>query len=154
MYLSTVCIYNEDKYFILGKYAQALKITENLLKISPNNIFAIKNKLFYAKKHKQQINRYHHRPDENLSSKITDPLYFDEIQQDLYAKMCRKELITTSKQLAPLRCRYVYDNTPFLKIAPLKLEEASLDPYIVVYHDVVYDSEIEFVKAMSMPRVY
>lgn len=67
--------------------------------------------------------------------------------------MCRKELVTTPKASAPLRCRYMTNNSPFLKIAPLKLEEASLDPYIVVYHDVLYDAEIEKIKEFSMPRV-
>lgn len=54
--------------------------------------------------------------------------------------------------MAELKCRYITENSPFLKIAPLKLEEASLKPYIVVYHDV-YDKEIEFIKQTAKPRV-
>lgn len=66
---------------------------------------------------------------------------------------CRGELFQSPKELAKLTCRYVNNITPFLKIAPLKLEEASMKPYIVVYHDVMYDSEIEVIKAMAKPRV-
>lgn len=33
------------------------------------------------------------------------------------------------------------------------MEEASLNPYIVVYHDVLYDSEIEKIKEISLPKV-
>ncbi|EDW16648.2 uncharacterized protein Dmoj_GI10646 [Drosophila mojavensis] len=42
-----------------------------------------------------------------------------------------------------LHCRYNYWMTPFLRIAPLKLEELSLDPLIVLYHKAIYNSEIE-----------
>ncbi|EDV49958.1 prolyl 4-hydroxylase subunit alpha-1 [Drosophila erecta] len=42
-----------------------------------------------------------------------------------------------------LHCRYNSSTTPFTRIAPLKMEELSSDPYMVVYHDVIYDSEID-----------
>lgn len=58
----------------------------------------------------------------------------------------------TPEQLRPLRCRYTDNNVPFLKIGPMKLEEASKEPYIVVYYDVIFDSEIELIKKMARPR--
>lgn len=66
---------------------------------------------------------------------------------------CRGELFQSPKEAAKLKCRYVYNKSSFIKIAPLKMEEASLKPYIVVYHDVLYDSEIEVIKTMAKPRV-
>ncbi|KAH8354293.1 hypothetical protein KR084_006166 [Drosophila pseudotakahashii] len=42
-----------------------------------------------------------------------------------------------------LHCRYNSSTTPFTRIAPLKMEELSTDPYMVVFHDVIYDSEID-----------
>lgn len=42
-----------------------------------------------------------------------------------------------------LHCRYNNWMTPFLRIAPLKLEELSLDPLIVLYYKAIYNSEIE-----------
>ncbi|XP_034668643.1 prolyl 4-hydroxylase subunit alpha-2 [Drosophila subobscura] len=41
-----------------------------------------------------------------------------------------------------LVCRYNHTTTPFLRLAPLKEEEISLDPLIWLYHDVISDSEI------------
>lgn len=79
--------------------------------------------------------------------------YYDDIQEEQYKKLCRQEIVPTAKQLAPLRCRYVHDKSPFLKIAPLKMEEANIDPYIVVYHQVIHDTEIEILKAISKERV-
>ncbi|XP_037730685.1 prolyl 4-hydroxylase subunit alpha-2 [Drosophila subpulchrella] len=42
-----------------------------------------------------------------------------------------------------LHCRYNSSTTPFTRIAPLKMEELSTDPYMVILHDVIYDSEID-----------
>ncbi|KAH8286890.1 hypothetical protein KR018_006932 [Drosophila ironensis] len=47
-----------------------------------------------------------------------------------------------------LVCRYNTTTTPFLKLAPLKMEEISRDPYIVVYHNVISDKEIEEMKGL------
>ncbi|XP_017144491.1 prolyl 4-hydroxylase subunit alpha-2-like [Drosophila miranda] len=43
-----------------------------------------------------------------------------------------------------LHCRYNSTTTAFARIAPLKMEELSHDPYMVLFHDVVYESEIDF----------
>ncbi|EDV94263.1 GH12091 [Drosophila grimshawi] len=48
-----------------------------------------------------------------------------------------------------LSCRYNFTTTPFLRLAPLKLEEINHDPYVVMYHNVIYDSEIEEMKRLS-----
>lgn len=65
---------------------------------------------------------------------------------------CRGELKPNEEVLSKLSCSYVENDVAFLKIAPLKQEQISLDPYIVVYHDVAYDSEIEVLKRMAKPR--
>ncbi|XP_017954868.2 prolyl 4-hydroxylase subunit alpha-1, partial [Drosophila navojoa] len=39
--------------------------------------------------------------------------------------------------------------TPFLRLAPFKMEEVSLDPYIVLYHNAISDSEIEDMKQQA-----
>lgn len=52
-----------------------------------------------------------------------------------------------------LTCRYVTNGVPFLFLGPLKLEEYSHDPYVVVYHDAIYDSEIEYFKSIAKHNV-
>ena len=52
-----------------------------------------------------------------------------------------------------LRCRYVTNNEPYFFIQPLKMEEAFLNPLLVIYHDVIFDEEIETVKKLALPRV-
>lgn len=86
---------------------------------------------------------------------IKNPMFSSQntYEERLYEAVCRGDITPTPKQLAPLRCRYLTNNLPFLKIAPFKLEEVALEPYIVVYHDVMSDKEIEIVKELSQPKV-
>lgn len=53
------------------------------------------------------------------------------------------------QQKMNLFCRYNFTTTPFLRLAPLKLEEINLDPYVVMYHEVLYETEIEELKKQS-----
>jgi len=66
--------------------------------------------------------------------------------------LCRGELKPSPSDLRSLRCRYVTNRVPFLRLGPLKLEEVHADPYIVIYHDAMYDSEIDLIKRMARPR--
>ena len=52
-----------------------------------------------------------------------------------------------------LRCRYVHRGIPYLQLGPVKEEEALLNPRIVVYHDVIFDSEILTIKSLAQFRV-
>lgn len=54
---------------------------------------------------------------------------------------------------AKLSCRYVNNNDPFLLFAPFKVEEVYSEPRIVIFHDVMSDSEISTVKKLAQPRV-
>ena len=40
-----------------------------------------------------------------------------------------------------------------LVIKPVKIEIASLNPYIYLLHDVIRDEDIEFIKDLAAPRV-
>lgn len=56
----------------------------------------------------------------------------------------KKNISETSK----FRCRYV-SKTSFSKIAPFKVEEVNLEPYIAIYHEVISDDEIKIFKEFS-----
>jgi prolyl 4-hydroxylase len=74
-------------------------------------------------------------------------------ERTLYEMMCRGDIERPLAALAQLKCRYVTNSSPFLTIGPLKLEEMNHKPYIVVYHDVLFDDEIELFQNMAKPRV-
>jgi prolyl 4-hydroxylase len=47
----------------------------------------------------------------------------------------------------------VNKNHPLLLLQPAREEEVYLDPWIVVYHNIVSDHEIETIKTLATPRV-
>ncbi|XP_070073428.1 prolyl 4-hydroxylase subunit alpha-2-like isoform X2 [Drosophila takahashii] len=57
--------------------------------------------------------------------------------------MTKKSCRAIYQKPSRLHCRYNNSTTPFTRIAPIKMEELSTDPYMVVFHDVIYDSEID-----------
>lgn len=75
----------------------------------------------------------------------------DEYKEELdsYRKLCQGEELLSPQENSNLRCKYITNNNPLLKIGPIKIEEASLDPLVVVFHDVLYDSEIIFFKQIN-----
>lgn len=78
----------------------------------------------------------------------------DELpERELYERLCRGEVKMTPAKEAKLKCRYVHHNNPFLFLARLREEEAFLSPRIVLYHNVLADSEIETIKRLAQPRV-
>ena len=66
---------------------------------------------------------------------------------------CRMEHVMPAGVSSKLKCRYADKGSPFLRLARVKEEEASLKPLILIYHDIIYDTEIETIKKLSMPRV-
>ncbi|KAH8315609.1 hypothetical protein KR059_005928, partial [Drosophila kikkawai] len=52
-----------------------------------------------------------------------------------------------------LYCRYDFSTTPFLRIAPMKQEIISLDPYIVMHHKVLYNDEIAELKLHAKDKI-
>ena len=52
-----------------------------------------------------------------------------------------------------LTCRWETNNKPLLMIQPAKLEEVHLKPWIVLYHGLLSDQEIETIKKIALPRV-
>ncbi|XP_017139643.1 prolyl 4-hydroxylase subunit alpha-1-like [Drosophila miranda] len=60
-----------------------------------------------------------------------------------------------SREQSPkaLHCCYNFTTTPFLRLAPLKMELLGEHPYVVVYHDVLSDSEIAGILEMAERRM-
>ncbi|KAH8247288.1 hypothetical protein KR038_001639, partial [Drosophila bunnanda] len=52
-------------------------------------------------------------------------------------------------ELRNLRCGYMTETHPFLWMAPFKVEELNLDPLIVLFHEVIYQSEIDIIKELT-----
>lgn len=82
---------------------------------------------------------------------VKDGTYTVEKERIFTDQICRVDKPMPIKELSKLRCRYSSTNY-FTKIAPFKLEEAKLEPYVVIFIDVISDDEIEHLKAITKPR--
>ncbi|XP_039487349.1 prolyl 4-hydroxylase subunit alpha-1 [Drosophila santomea] len=89
---------------------------------------------------------------ENVKKVIDEYLTGDEkIFQEVAAKLKRKPSKLQRgcrgewppKSSPELICRYNRDTSAFLKLAPLKLEFLSVQPVILLYHDVLYENEFK-----------
>lgn len=144
--------------FKQGNIRSALDLTNQLLELAPNHERATGNKAYYEKQLSAGNDDKMLRGDDGSPELDQYPLdeagvaKYTHHERENYEKLCRGEVKMDPKELAQLKCRYVTNKSPFLKIAPLKLEEAKLKPYIVIYHDVIYDREIEEIKQMAKPR--
>ncbi|XP_036675465.3 prolyl 4-hydroxylase subunit alpha-1 [Drosophila suzukii] len=67
-----------------------------------------------------------------------------------YKRLCRSSF---SPKPSRLHCRYNSTTSPFLILAPLKMEEISLEPYIVVYHDILPDKDIMQLIILAEPQL-
>jgi prolyl 4-hydroxylase len=146
-----------------GNVQSALDMTNDLLEMVPDHQRARGNKYYYEKELAKINEKSVLRGDDGSSDVPVDkslefqhdrigPYRYDLPERKLYELACRGELRPDEVTLSKLTCRYVNNDVPFLTIAPLKLEQVSIDPYIVLYHDVMYDSEIEVMKRMAKPR--
>ncbi|XP_075524922.1 prolyl 4-hydroxylase subunit alpha-1-like isoform X4 [Dermacentor variabilis] len=70
-----------------------------------------------------------------------------------YKRLCRGEQLRTPKMDTQLRCRYFYGKGGFLRLQPVKIEEANLKPYIITFHDIIGDRDINDLIEFATPRL-
>lgn len=159
---SDVLEYLAFSTFKEGDVRNALDMTNELLELAPEHQRARGNKHYYERELLKLNQKSRLRGDDGSDDVPVDnsldfryfnnPYNYDLPERKLYELACRGELKPPESVISKLTCRYTDNNVPFLKIAPLKIEQIYHDPYIVVYHDVMYDSEIEVIKKMAKPR--
>lgn len=160
---SDVLEYLAFSTFKEGDVQSALEMTKELLDMVPDHQRAQGNKYYYEKELSKINEKSVLRGDDGTDDVPVDkslefqhfklgPYTYDLPERKLYELACRGELKPDDAFISKLTCSYVDNNVPFLKIAPLKLEQIAHDPYIVVYHEVAFDSEIEVLKRMAKPR--
>ncbi|XP_035902832.1 prolyl 4-hydroxylase subunit alpha-1-like [Anopheles stephensi] len=121
-----------------GEYEEALEFTNKVLKLQPDNQRALASK-------DPLVKWIEYKKEYGLPPPVPDNNYKN------YPSLCRGDYQRSAEELAKLSCRYEHNRTPFLRIAPLKLEELNHDPFIVVYHEVLYDKEIDTLLTISKP---
>lgn len=78
--------------------------------------------------------------------------YTGDMETVLSSKVCRGEITRNAIETKNLFCRLIA-NSPFSNIAPFKMEQINIDPYIVKYIGVMSDDEIAILKKLSVPQI-
>ncbi|XP_046465061.1 prolyl 4-hydroxylase subunit alpha-1 isoform X1 [Neodiprion pinetum] len=150
--------------YMQGNVARALSMTNELLELVPTHQRALGNRAYYQEEMQKKITQQRRKRGEDGQEEAIpadQPFTVAEkkiktweelTERERYEMLCRGEVTLPADVQKNLKCRYVERGIPFLKIAPFKEEEAYLDPRIVIYHDVIYDEEIDTVKRMAQPR--
>ncbi|KAH8296536.1 hypothetical protein KR054_007593, partial [Drosophila jambulina] len=66
----------------------------------------------------------------------------------MFKPACRKEYPAKQR----LQCHYL-SSTPFLKLAPIQMEELNIEPPINMYHNLIHEREISKLKNLSRPHL-
>ncbi|XP_011306837.1 prolyl 4-hydroxylase subunit alpha-1 [Fopius arisanus] len=147
--------------YMQGNVARALSMTNELLELVPSHQRALGNRAYYQEEILKSQGQRKLGEDGKNDMPVTSQFTIvekkmkaleDMTERERYEMLCREEVPLSPQIQKQLKCRYTDRGIPFLKIAPFKEEEAYLDPRIVIYHDVIYDDEIETIKRMAQPR--
>ena len=145
--LHLIATYNK-----IGDYPKAIAIVNDLIEKHPENEqFKATEKVL-----KDQLEKFGSNKllvYDPLNEGFTkDGTFNVEKEKILLSQVCRGNLTKTPEELSKLHCRYV-SSSAFSKLARFKIEEANIEPYIVLFIDVIYDSEIQFLQKESKPKI-
>ncbi|XP_067623244.1 uncharacterized protein [Eurosta solidaginis] len=127
----------------LGDFETALKLTNDILSLDPTRETAshVRNSILSPVGERKPL-------------PAKSPPYYHQTQEfEIYKKICRGEITASAAQLRPLRCRYVSNNHPYRLLAPFKVEEHSLDPLVLTFHDFIADTKIATIKYLATPHM-
>ncbi|XP_073817113.1 prolyl 4-hydroxylase subunit alpha-2-like [Musca autumnalis] len=98
----------------------------------------------------QLLNR---KNDIEMRAKLYDgpPVMRPKTEASAYQIGCRGQY---SNKPSRLHCVYNTTTTAFLRLAPLKMEIVHLDPYMVIFHDVISDKEIKELQTLAKPTLH
>ncbi|XP_068697453.1 prolyl 4-hydroxylase subunit alpha-1-like isoform X1 [Montipora foliosa] len=141
-----------------GRIEGALNHTNILIEEDPENEAHQQNKAYYENRLRMMQDGLYYEDDEDddeeedSSKKTNKP----EPKADFtlhYEKLCRGQTVNKSQaEMDKLTC-YFFNEHPLLLLKPAKIELANLKPNIYLIHDVIRDSDIEFIKELAMPRL-
>ncbi|KAE9544664.1 hypothetical protein AGLY_000206 [Aphis glycines] len=89
----------------------------------------------------------------DINAESTDIYHIYDNFEQLSRNKNFRNLCRTGKSARPLtcesKCRYQTKNSPYWILMPFKEEDISINPSIKLYHDIIYDEEIELITKMA-----
>lgn len=157
---SEILEYLAFSIFKQGHVRHALKITKDLIRINPNHPRAVGN-LAYFERLINDSSQTNLRGDvgkdvpiDNFIVSLSQASSQKPSEFELYESLCRGEGELDASILSKLVCYFMdTKNSHYLRLMRVKIEEAYKKPYILIYHDVMSDNEIQQVKKLASPRL-
>ena len=94
------------------------------------------------KKYKKALKESKTRVEKVLQlSPLFNTTYPLDTARDNFFVLCKDGRMSTREVMrdSKLVCRYQHHSNPYLRLAPFKLEEINDEPFIVVFHEIIYD---------------
>ncbi|KAL8609462.1 hypothetical protein ACOMHN_037984 [Nucella lapillus] len=135
-----------------GYTKRALTLTNELLELDPDHERAFSNKRYYEDTLVREGVDVKERAEQPAMERQVDE-YQQSSEFQTYEALCRGEDTERIRGTHKLKCRYVHNHHPLLILAPAKEEEMHLDPWVVLYHDVLSDGNIRDIQMMATPRL-
>ena len=86
------------------------------------------------------------------------PLYSESAKEaglrDNFEHICKGAELRTPDLDVDLRCRLLHHHDPFSKLGPFMVEEASLQPYIIVVKQLMVDTEMSHFKDTAAKELF
>ncbi|KAL0831411.1 hypothetical protein ABMA28_002223 [Loxostege sticticalis] len=143
-------------HYHLGDYNTALKAAINVLTMNPMHPNIAHDIQIYQKAiagDDENIEESEEIENNSTETRTSDAEYIEYLEDEKnYEILCRGEMDVAPVIAKSLYCRYVTEHHPFLRLAPLKVEFKYLQPDIVIFHDVIYEAEIQFLQEAAKPR--
>ncbi|XP_045447269.1 prolyl 4-hydroxylase subunit alpha-1 [Melitaea cinxia] len=152
-------------YFLLDDVKAALYWTRKLLALAPDHERAKGNIPHYTKalaKNESKFTKMRRGDTGEPELEVTleqekengtkpEPSQYEK-ERKVYEALCRGEMEIPVEVAKRLKCRYLTENHPFLKLAPIKMEYVYVDPDIIVFHEVMTEDETYEIMMLAKPR--
>jgi prolyl 4-hydroxylase len=131
-------------YKFSAQYQKALDVLKEMIVMNPENK--------YYEGEKTNLELLLLFKEDKIEEKKKDELsgahYTAPKEKLFYSYGCRGKIQKSIRERSELYCKYI-SNTPFTMVAPFKIEEANLNPLIVIFHEILSDAEIETIKTVT-----
>eukprot|EP00069_Balaena_mysticetus_P011264 bmy_01331T0 len=130
----------------VGNISCALSLSREFLLYSPDNKRMARNVLKYEKLLAES-------PNQAVAEAVIQRPNVPHLRtRDTYEELCQTlGSQPTHYQIPRLYCSYETSSSPYLLLQPVRKEVIHLEPYVVLYHDFVSDTEAQKIRGLAEP---
>ncbi|XP_011292629.2 prolyl 4-hydroxylase subunit alpha-1 [Musca domestica] len=137
-----------EYYRTMGEYESALDLLDYILERNPQREHIREKRVELEHKMKTAADEV------PLEKPVIESEYYKTREFKQFESICRGDYEDDFRpEQKALFCKYFTNNHPYRLLQPYKVEQLSLDPYIIQVYDVLTDEEIKTVKSIAKPHM-